>query len=219
MASTNLTEDYLKHVYNAAEWTDRPVTVTVLSERLGLSPSSVSEAVRKLTDRGLLSHARYGSIELTDSGRVIAMAMVRKHRLIETFLVEYLGYDWDEVHDEAEVLEHAVSDDFVDRLAERLGHPTHDPHGDPIPAADGSVPAQMGGALADFPAGAVVRVSRVWDDDPALLRHLSGVGVDVGSVVEVAAQVSAAGTMEVRCDGSSVSLGEAAARAILAEPV
>ncbi|MFC7658285.1 metal-dependent transcriptional regulator [Pseudonocardia benzenivorans] len=140
MTESAATENYLKVLWTAGEWSDAPVTVSVLASRLGLAPSSVSEVVRRLTDRGLVAHARYGTIELTPDGRRIALGTVRKHRLIETFLVDYLGYTWDEVHDEADLLEHAVSDTFVDRLALRLGEPDRDPHGDPIPHADGSMP-------------------------------------------------------------------------------
>ena len=218
MATETTIEDYLKAVWNATEWSDPPVTVTMLSARLGLSPSSVSEIVRKLTDRGLLTHPRYGSVTLTDRGRAIALATVRKHRLIETFLVEYLGYAWDEVHDEAEVLEHAVSDDFVERLAERLGQPTHDPHGDPIPGPDGVLPAEERTELAGVEDGARVRVARVSDEDPDLLRHLRDVGVELGVTVDVVAQRAAAGTVDVVIGNEKVTLGLPAARAILTEP-
>jgi len=219
MATETTIEDYLKAVWNATEWSDAPVTVTMLSTRLGLSPSSVSEIVRKLTDRGLLTHPRYGSVTLTDDGRAIALATVRKHRLIETFLVEYLGYEWDEVHDEAEVLEHAVSDEFVERLAQRLGQPTHDPHGDPIPGPDGVLPAEERTELAGVEDGSRVRVARVSDEDPVLLRHLRDVGVELGVTVEVVAQRAAAGTVDVSIAGEKVTLGLPAARAILTEPI
>lgn len=218
MATETTIEDYLKAVWNATEWSDAPVTVTMLATRLGLSPSSVSEIVRKLTDRGLLTHPRYGSVTLTDEGRAIALATVRKHRLIETFLVEYLGYEWDEVHDEAEVLEHAVSDDFVERLAERLGQPTHDPHGDPIPGADGVLPVEERTELTGVADGTRVRVARVSDDDPELLRHLRDVGVELGATVDVVTQREAAGTVDVSIGGEKVTLGLPAARAILTEP-
>ena len=219
MADGNVTEDYLKAIYNAGEWSDDAVTVGVLAQRLSLSPSSVSELVRKLAGRGLVTHERYGSVELTDEGRAIALATVRKHRLIETFLVEYLGYDWDEVHDEAEVLEHAVSDDFVERLAARLGQPTHDPHGDPIPAADGTLPAEHHTSLDEVVEGARVRVARVWDDDPDLLRHLTDVALDIGAVVTVRSRRASVGIVELDLEGRTVTLGTAAAGHILTVPV
>ena len=136
---TPAVQDYLKAVWSAGEWSTAPVTTKMLAERLGVGAPTVSEMVRRLCDQGLLSHVRYGAVSLTTAGRAQAVAMVRRHRLIETFLVSELGYSWDEVHDEAEVLEHAVSDLLVDRIAARLGHPIRDPHGDPIPASDGTV--------------------------------------------------------------------------------
>ncbi|GIF62513.1 hypothetical protein Ais01nite_05480 [Asanoa ishikariensis] len=206
------TENYLKAAFNAREWSDRPVTVGLLASVLGLSPSSASEQVRKLTDRGLFTHARYGAIELTPEGHRIALAMVRKHRIVETFLVEHLGYGWDEVHDEAEALEHAVSDLFVERLARRLGSPTHDPHGDPIPGPDGTLPDDQQQLLDTVPAGCRVRVARVWDDDPALLRHLDDLGITIGTVLTVLAR--AGGTVEVNRDGTPTTLDSTAARSI-----
>ncbi len=218
MAGPTVTEDYLKAIFNASEWSEGPVTVTALSQRLALAPSSVSEVVKKLTQRGLITHERYGSIALTADGERIALATVRKHRLIETFLVDYLGYGWHEVHDEAEVLEHAVSDTFVERLAEKLGQPTHDPHGDPIPSAKGHLPMEELTALPEVQAGAQVRIARVWDDDPDLLRHLRTVGLDIGAVLTVVARHPAAGTVELSLSGAPVSLGLPAAGAILTAP-
>ena len=178
-------ETYLKAVFNAGEWSTEPVTTGSLAAKLGLAPSSVSEAVRKLTERGLLAHARYGAISLTPEGQQVALGMVRKHRLIETFLVDYLGYGWDEVHDEAEVLEHAVSDTFIERLDVRLGHPRVDPHGDPIPAADGPFVDQPDVRLDTLPAGTRIRIDRVSDEDPNLLRQLTDSGIAIGQLVTV----------------------------------
>ncbi|MFD8741144.1 metal-dependent transcriptional regulator, partial [Streptomyces sp. NPDC059618] len=133
------TQNYLKAVWGLTEWSSVPVTPTLIAERTGLKLSSVSDAVRKLSTQGLVEHAPYGSVELTETGRSYALAMVRRHRLIESFLVSVLGYSWDQVHDEAEHLEHAVSDFMIDRIDEFLEFPTRDPHGDPIPSADGTV--------------------------------------------------------------------------------
>ncbi|MFT3877191.1 MAG: metal-dependent transcriptional regulator [Propioniciclava sp.] len=214
MAESAVTENYLKAVWNAAEWSERPVTVTVLASRLGLAPSSVSESVRKLTERGLLTHARYGAIELTPEGRRIALAIVRKHRLIETFLVDYLGYGWDEVHDEAEVLEHSVSDLFIDRLDARLGHPDADPHGDPIPAADGHLPAAGYVTLDTVDAGTRVQIVRVADSDPDLLRHLEGLGLTPGAVVEVAGNSESTGVVDLSNSGAAAALSREVARSV-----
>lgn len=212
--SDTVTENYLKAVYNAGEWSDDAVTVTALATRLGLSPSSTSEHVRKLTERGLLTHAKYGAIELTDDGRSIALRTVRKHRLIESLLVDYLGYGWDEVHDEAEVLEHAVSDLFIDRLYERLGEPERDPHGDPIPRSDGTLPDDDLSRLDTVEPGTRVDVVRVWDDDPDLLRHLEQHGITLGTELTVLERHDAAGTLALEIEGTTVTLGTAAAAAI-----
>lgn len=211
-------ENYLKAIFNAREWTDEPVTVGALAGRLRLAPSSVSETIKKLTDQGLASHARYGAIELTGEGMRIAVAMVRKHRLIETFLVDYLGYGWDEVHDEAEELEHAVSGLFIDRLAARLGEPVRDPHGDPIPRGDGSMPELDAVLLRDVAAGCTVTVGRVSDADPDLLRYLRRVGIGLDTTIRVLEHHRAAGTIEVEVGGVRLDLGAPVAGAIRVVP-
>jgi len=215
-ALTPATQDYLKVVWAAREWDDDGPTTTALAARLGLSVSSVSDGVKRLTAQGLLEHAPYGSIALTDAGRAAALAVVRKHRLVETFLVEYLGYGWDEVHDEAEVLEHAVSDEFVERLAARLGHPERDPHGDPIPARDGTVPRPAAVRLSALGEGQRGVVARVSDAEPALLRYFADSGLVLDAPVRVLARREAVGTVEVEVGGppgAVVSLGLAAADA------
>src|SRR5438270_9782934 len=136
---TSVAQDYLKVIWNAQEWSLEKVSTKMLAEKLGVSASTASESIRKLAEQGLVDHEKYGAVTLTESGRRAALAMVRRHRLLEAFLVKELGYSWDEVHDEAEILEHAVSDRMLDRIDAKLGHPTRDPHGDPIPAANGQV--------------------------------------------------------------------------------
>ncbi|CEA07878.1 Iron-dependent repressor IdeR [Arthrobacter saudimassiliensis] len=211
-------EDYLKVIWTAQEWTSAPVTISALSAHMGFSPSSVSEAVKRLTRQGLLQHARYGSIALTEAGHRAAVAMVRRHRLIETFLVEYLGYGWDEVHDEAEQLEHAVSDKMVDALAERLGHPLRDPHGDPIPGRDGSFPPLDARRLSRCEPGEQVQVARVSDTDPQLLRYLAGLGLNLDVGLEVLERQAYAGTVTLLAAGKRLDLGLPAAEAIWVVP-
>ncbi len=138
-APSSSIEDYVKVIYSFTEWQDKPITSSQLAQRLGVANSSVSEMVRKLKDQGLVDHKPYSAITLTGPGLRLALAMVRRHRLIETYLVQQLDYSWDEVHDEAELLEHAVSDTFIERVAAQLGDPRRDPHGDPIPTASGEV--------------------------------------------------------------------------------
>lgn len=182
---TAVAEDYLKVVWSAQEWSSGRVTTKLLAERLGVGPSTVSETVRRLSDQGLLSHAPYGAIELTELGRRCAVAIVRRHRLIETFLVSELGYGWDEVHAEAEVLEHAVSDLMIERIDARLGFPTRDPHGDPIPSPQGVVDAPPARLLSELAEGRPARVARISDADSGLLRRLAGLGLALDCVVVV----------------------------------
>ena len=156
-APSSSIEDYVKVIYGFTEWQDKPITSSQLAQRLGVANSSVSEMVRKLKDQGLVDHKPYSAIALTGAGLRLALSMVRRHRLIETYLVQELGYSWDEVHDEAELLEHAVSDTFIERMAAKLGNPQRDPHGDPIPSADGTVPCPKpscsGNSTPATPAG------------------------------------------------------------------
>lgn len=213
-------QDYLKVIWSAGEWSStEQVSTKMLAEKMGVSTSTVSEAVRKLTDQGLVDHARYGAIALTDLGRARAIAVVRRHRLIETFLVNELGYGWDEVHDEAEVLEHAVSDLLVSRIAAKLGHPQRDPHGDPIPSPEGDLPTPHATLLADCEAGSGGRVARISDSDPAMLRYFDSVGISLDIDVTVKQQREFAGTVEVQLPtGHCVDLGIPAARAIWLVP-
>jgi len=176
----SVVEDYLKVIYAHTEWQPEPITSGALAARLGLAASSVTEMVKKLVAQGLVVHEPYGAIELTRDGTALALRMIRRHRLIETWLVDHVGYTWDEVHDEAEVLEHAMSDRLLDALDAQLGHPVRDPHGDPIPTADGTVERPAARLLAEAEGGRVVRIS---DRDPLLLRHLEAEGIVVDAEV------------------------------------
>ncbi|WP_107985357.1 metal-dependent transcriptional regulator [Rhodococcus sp. OK519] len=215
---SSVAQDYLKVIWTVQEWSRDRVSTKLLSERIGVSASTVSEAIRKLSDQGLVDHARYGSIALTDAGRSAAVSMVRRHRLIETFLVNELGYGWDEVHDEAEVLEHAVSDRMIDRIDAKLGFPERDPHGDPIPAADGSVPTPPARQLSDFQDGDSGRVARISDADPAMLRYFDSVGIALDTEITVVERRDFAGTVSIRLGSTdqagTVDLGDPAAQAI-----
>lgn len=216
---TPVVEDYLKVVWSAGEWAETRVTTKLLAERLGVGPSTVSENVRRMVGMGLLDHEPYGAIALTGEGERLAVAMVRRHRLIETYLVERLGYAWDEVHDEAEVLEHAVSDLMLARMDSALGHPTRDPHGDPIPTPEGELEPSDACTLADLAGGITGVVVRISDSDPALLRWFAELGLGLDARVEVVAVREFAGTVTIawtRPDGtaSEAALGLPAARAV-----
>lgn len=215
---TTVAQDYLKTIWTAQEWSHEKVSTKMLAERIGVSASTASESIRKLADQGLVHHEKYGAVTLTDAGRSAALAMVRRHRLLETFLVNELGYSWDEVHDEAEILEHAVSDRMLDRMDAKLGHPTRDPHGDPIPAADGRVPTPPARQLSDCADGEAGTVARISDADPEMLRYFDSVGVALDSRVRVLARRDFAGMISVQIDNSgestTVELGSPAAQAI-----
>ena len=170
------TQDYLKVIWDLHERTGEKVALGDVAERMGEKKPTASEAVKKLAARGLVNHEPYRGISLSDRGRDIALIMVRRHRLIESFLVSTLGYTWDEVHEEAEKLEHAVSDDFISRIDAMLGFPERDPHGDPIPSASGTIASAVRTDLTDIEAGAMVVVDRINDSDPELLRYLAHQG-------------------------------------------
>lgn len=181
-------DDYLKTVYSHTEWQTAPITPSQLAGKLGIAPSSVTEMVKKLAAAGLVSHVPYGAVRLTPAGEQRALAMLRRHRLIETWLVQEFGYAWDEVHDEAEVLEHTISDRLLEGIDTRLGHPRFDPHGDAIPDAAGAVIREPFLLLADAADGHTGRVLRVDDRDPELLRALEDTGLVIGGTVTATAE-------------------------------
>lgn len=177
-------EDYVRAIYGLAE-RGEPVTNTTLAARLRVNPSSASGMVTKLGQAGLVSHEPYHGIELTGEGELLARTVLRRHRLIESYLVSELGYTWDEVHVEADLLEHVVSDRFVSRVAGKLGNPERDPHGDPIPATDGTIEQLQTRLLDELEAGSVGEIVRVWDTDPELLRYLAERAIELGERIEV----------------------------------
>lgn len=185
--ATTSVEDYAKTIYGLAEWEGADVTASALAKTLGVSNPSVSLMIRKMADQGLVDHTPYAPVRLTEQGRRLALAMVRRHRLLETWLVRQMGYSWDEVHDEAERLEHAVSETFIERLDARLGHPTTDPHGDPIPTRELSLSYPETTLLCQVPAEVEVRVEQVDDSVPAALRVLDEQDVPIGAQVTVVA--------------------------------
>jgi len=199
-------EDYVKVVYAHTEWQPEPITTSALAVRLGLAASSVTEMVKKLTAQGLVDHEPYGAVTLTADGTALALRMLRRHRLIETWLVEHFGYSWDEVHDEAEVLEHALSDRMLDRIDADLGRPRRDPHGDPIPGSDGTVELPDAVPLGHAVAGETVRVVRISDRDPGVLRLL-----DAGAIaIDGELTVVTADPFSVLVESSSAALALAA---------
>lgn len=181
---TRSVEDYLKAIYQLSP-EGRPASTSEIAHRLALSPPSVTGMVKRLSEHGLLEHVPYRGVQLTDEGRRAALRMVRRHRLIEAYLVEFLGYSWDTVHEEAERLEHAVSETMIERMATALGHPSVDPHGDPIPEADGSIHELACTPLSDIPVGETVEIHRVHESQPERLRYIASLGLRPGVYVTV----------------------------------
>jgi len=188
-------EDYLKAIYLLG--LEGKATTQALSEALEVTPASVSGMLKKLAEAGLVSHKPYFGAVLTPAGERVALEIVRHHRLLELYLTESLGYTWDEVHAEADRLEHVISEDFEARISSLLGDPHYDPHGHPIPRLDGSLPDSEGLALSSYRAGTQVCVVRVTDQDSAFLRYLAEIGLKPGARVRVLRVEPMGGTLEL----------------------
>jgi DtxR family Mn-dependent transcriptional regulator len=214
-------ENYVKTIHQIAAreaGTDGLSVVSTgqIAKEMGVSPGTVSGMIKTLTEAGLTTHTPYEGVRLTEPGARLALKVIRRHRLLETFLVRTLNMPWDEVHEEAEHMEHAVSDRLIDRLDDYLNLPVVDPHGDPIPRADGTVPAVLGQPLKNMPASNLFRVVRVTDQDPKFLRYLTDCGVVLGAVGEVLENRPESGAVSFQLDGRRQMLGhEAAGRVIV----
>ena len=209
-------QDYAKAVYALEAHEGAAVSTNDLAERLGVTPGSVSAMVRKLSDVGLVEHEPYHGVRLTAQGRRVALEVLRHHRLIELFLSEELGMSWDRVHAEAEVLEHVLSEDLEQLIAARLGDPTVDPHGDPIPTVEFGIDEPAGRSLDELPLGASGRLVRV-SDDPEMLRYLAGLGIALGDRLEVVDRQPFGGPVFVRFGEQEHPIGGALARAMRIE--
>ena len=215
-AFTRAQEDYLKALYHL-HGDQRPVPTRDLAQRLGISSPSVSEMVTRLTAQGLVDHDRYRGQQLTREGRKVALELVRHHRLLEMFLVQVLGYTWDEVHDEAERLEHVMSERMEQRIFELLGRPELDPHGHAIPSASGKVRSLSERKLSECIAGEKVIVQGVSDEDAGRLRELQRRGLLPGTRLEVMGVSEYEGPIEVRIKGRRVSVPLGLARGVFVE--
>jgi DtxR family Mn-dependent transcriptional regulator len=199
-------EDYLKVIYEIERATGAAATNDI-AQRLEIAPASVSGMVRRLADQGLLEHERYRGVRLTDAGRRVALRTIRRHRVIEAYLTRALGYPWDRVHDEAERLEHAASDELIDRMAEAIGEPTTDPHGAPIPTREGEIAERDLLTLADLQprqSGTIVQVS---DDDAPRLRYLAELGLVPGAQVTMMERAPYGGPLKLRVGTSERLVG------------
>ena len=200
-------ENYAKAIYAIARRTGGPVSTNDLAERLSVTAASVSAMSKKLADRGLVEHVPYRGVVLTEEGEKVALEVLRHHRLLELYLAEHLGVPWDRVHDEAEALEHVISEDLEARIAAKLGNPTHDPHGDPIPTVDLELPDEPTESLADLQPGATGTFVRVSDSDPEMLRYLSERGIAPGDTLRVEDKQPFGGPLFVRFRGEVHVLG------------
>jgi DtxR family Mn-dependent transcriptional regulator len=211
---TPAVEDYVKAIYTLDSGTGGSVTTTALAERLDVRPASVSGMLPKLTALGLVEHVPYKGVRLTERGTRVALEVVRHHRLLELFLVESLGMTWDEVHAEAEVLEHVLSEELEELIAAKLGNPTLDPHGDPIPSRDLTVPVDESTDLYSLEPGENGTFVRVSDADPEMLRFLADRGIAPGAAIEVIERQPFDGPLYVRVADDVHVLGAVLARAM-----
>ncbi len=212
-------ENYLKAIYQlSGTGSERAAPTGELAQVLGVSAGTVTSMLKTLSNTGLAKYMPYEGVQLTDSGLALALRVVRRHRLIELFLVKTLALSWDEVHAEAEHMEHAVSDLLVDRIDAFLGYPKVDPHGDPIPAADGSLATPDSRSLVECQLGERFRLSRVLDQSPEFLRYLTDSGINLGAQGTVVTNHREAGVVRIQVDGRDASLGRDAAMKLLVEP-
>jgi DtxR family Mn-dependent transcriptional regulator len=213
-SNTEAVEDYAKALHALSQRSDGPVTTSALAERLGVSAGSVTSMLKRMNEMGLVTHEPYRGALLTERGERVALEVIRHHRLLESYLADVLGMPWDRVHDEAEVLEHYISEELEERIAEALGDPRHDPHGDPIPNAELDLADDNTVRLSELEPGSVVAFARVSDSDPEMLRYLDERGIRPGSELEVLSRDPFEGPLHVTVEGAEYVLGERLAGAI-----
>jgi DtxR family Mn-dependent transcriptional regulator len=209
-------QDYLKAIRQLQQ-ESRSVSTSALAQLLDRSPASVTNMVKNLAERGLVQHEPYHGVRLSEAGEREALRIIRRHRVIEAYLIEQLGYSWDKVHAEADRLEHAASDELVERMAAVLGHPKMDPHGSPIPTAEGELSEHSHPSLSEVQEGASVIVREVSDSDGGRLRYLAELGLYPGTQVEILHREPFEGPIRVRIEGRERSLGRNVAEAVRVE--
>ena len=221
MLPSSTVENYLKaihHGQSALPKGQRLLPMGHVATALSVTPGTATTMVKALAESGLVEYEPYSGVRLTKAGDKLAALVLRRHRLVELFLVQVMGMAWDEVHDEAEQLEHVVSDRLIDRIDQMLGRPTHDPHGDPIPSADGALPPLSGDNLLTCPIGTTLKVTRITDQDPAFLRFVESNNLKPGQRVEVDTRDAAADAVRLRRGGSEpLTIGARAASKLLVE--
>lgn len=210
MGLSQSVEDYLKAIY-ILQLEGEAATTTSIATALDVSSASVTNMLKRLAKMNLLEHQSYKGATLTAAGNKIALEILRHHRLLELYLKEVMGYSWDEVHDEAEKLEHHISEQFEDRIAELLNHPTHDPHGDPIPTKDGVMPEMAQLSISKAEENTPYIIGRVKDQDPELLRYLERIGIIPGVKIKVLEKAPFSGPIKVQIEDQEQVLGQAIA--------
>lgn len=213
---TEPVEDYLKAIYDI-ERVGEAAATNDIAQRLQIAPASVSGMVRRLAEQGLVDYEKYHGARLTDAGRRAALRTIRRHRVIEAYLVQALGYSWDSVHEEAERLEHAASDDLIDRMATAIGEPSTDPHGAPIPTRDGRVDERTLRRLSDLRPGQRARVTRVGDEDADLLRYLASLGLRPSATVTLDDRAPFGGPFTLRVGATTCQVGAGLAERVFVE--
>lgn len=209
MVLSQAVEDYIKSIYilESEKEEEGGVPTTRIAEALGVSSASVTNMIKKLAKMGLVEYESYYGATLTETGRKVALEIIRHHRLLELYLKEVMGYSWDEVHEEAEKLEHHISELFEEKIAELLDHPTHDPHGDPIPSKDGVMPEIARTPLAEAEEGEKLLLGRVSDQDPELLRYQEKIGLIPGVELEILEKAPFKGPLTLRVEENEQVIG------------
>ncbi|MCH8547456.1 MAG: metal-dependent transcriptional regulator [Balneolaceae bacterium] len=215
MSRSQSVEDYLKAIYTLQEEKEGGVSNSSLSEKMGVASASVTNMVKRLSEMGLVNYESYYGTTLTDAGKKIALEIIRHHRLLELYLKEMMGYSWDEVHDEAEKLEHHISEQFEDKIAEMLDNPIFDPHGDPIPTKDGRMPVYKDFVLSEIPVNKPFILHRVKDQNPELLRYLEKQGLIPGIRLKVIDKEPFDGPVKVETENGIITIGNNIAADIL----
>lgn len=213
---TQAIEDYLKAIYKIGASGER-ISTSAIAEKLGVAQASVTGMIKKLDEMKLLEYSPYRGVRLTTAGRNIALETIRHHRLLELYLKEAMGYTWDKVHEEAEHLEHHISEEFEDKIDEMLGYPSYDPHGAPIPTKEGNIPPSAHSTLSALAPGTKATIRRVSDNDPEKLRYLGKLSLYPETVIEVVAREPFNGSTHIKADGKSHSLSKELCDAIFVD--
>ena len=212
MTTTRAEENYLKAIFKIAERDSKAASTNAIAREMNTSAASVTDMIKRLSEKGFVDYEKYHGATLSNEGRVLATALVRRHRLWESFLVDKLNFKWNEVHDIAEELEHVPSDELISRLDAFLGFPRFDPHGDPIPSEEGKFTLRSQTILADIPEGSNVEVVGVREDDDSFLKHLDEIGITLNKQFQVSEKYAYDGSMSLQIDGTRKTISEKVAR-------